>query len=408
MRSLEKLPRWDTFNKALTRSYVEILLANTKHIQILSFCVGNFYFWQALAAIGFYRYLRRLADKFPALPIVATDSLAHVGPTTEELLAEKETALNAAVSKNDNLDRENAGLRAKVARLQTEVDFITKDRYALVREKLTLENKLGDFNSWPEFRIEYDQLTTEFVAMKRQRAREHILQQRTLQIAKERKVELAAAKQAEAMSKVAHSKELERAQQERDGIKEKYQILLATTSAAAANAAVNTAPAATATATAPTEATIETPGDFDLQEESNRLTLTLRSQTPLIAKLSSDVDRLQSLLKTRANQSALLLKTAASTITSLEEKKAKAEERIAGLERDAKEANAKAEEMEELYMAVAFGDESGGEQEEEEQNGEDEQWESGGEKAERSWPLKVRKETGGSGLSEDGKKRRRR
>ncbi len=315
--------------------------------------------------------MRRLADKFPAPPIVATDSPAHVGPTTEELLAEKETALNAAVSKNDNLDRENAGLRAKVARLQTEVDFITKDRYALVREKLTLENKLGDFNSWPEFRIEYDQLTTEFVAMKRQRAREHILQQRTLQIAKERKVELAAAKRAEAMSKVAHSKELERAQQERDGIKEKYQILLATTSAVAANAAVNTAPAATATA--PTEATIETPGDFDLQEESNRLTLTLRSQTPLISKLSSDINRLQSLLKTRANQSALLLKTAASTITSLEEKKAKAEERIAGLERDAKEANAKAEEMEELYMAVAFGDESGGEQEEEEQNGEDEQ-----------------------------------
>ena len=87
-----------------------------------------------------------------------------------------------------------SGLHTKVDRLQNEVDFIAKNRYALVRDKCILQNKLGDFNSWPEFRIEYDQLATEFEAMKRQRAREHISHEQILLIAREAMLELATAK----------------------------------------------------------------------------------------------------------------------------------------------------------------------------------------------------------------------
>jgi len=42
--------------------------------------------------------------------------------------------------------------------------------------------------------MEYDNLSTDFVVMKNQRAKELILQEQNLQIAKETKVELAAAK----------------------------------------------------------------------------------------------------------------------------------------------------------------------------------------------------------------------
>ena len=295
--------------------------------------------------------------------MIAIDCSVDVGPSMQQLLEEKITARSDAASKIDNLDRENAGLRAKVGRLESEVDFLSNDRYALVREKWTLENRLGDFNSWPEFRIEYDQLTTEFIAMKTQRAREHILQEQTLQIAKETKAELAATKRAEGLSKIAHSKELEQVQHERDEIKEKYQILLATTTATTATTDALAVTAASDTAT--TVAKETSPGDVALQEENTRLALALRSQSSLLSKKSSDLDRMQTLLKTRSNHSLLQLQSAAVTITSLEEDKAKAEERVADLERDVREANEKAEEMEEMYMAVAFA----GEEEEEEGEG---------------------------------------
>lgn len=326
--------------------------------------------------IGFCHFLRRLADKFPTPPIIiAIDSPVDVGPSMQQLLEEKEAALMDATSKIDNLDREKAGLRAKVSRLEAEVDFVTKDRYKLVREKITLENRLGDFNSWPEFRIEFDRLTTEFIAMKSQRAREHLLQERYLESAKEARAELAAAKQAETMSKEAHSKELELAQQERDEAMEKYRILLATQTTTSATAAATTttpptaaaiatttSPAANAAAAAIPVVKGNSPGDSVLQSENTRLTLALRSQSSLLAKKTSDLGRMQSLLKTRSDHSAAQLEKATSTIASLEEDKAKAEARIEELGRDLQKAKDEAEQMEEMYMAVAFPSEDEGEQ----------------------------------------------
>ena len=345
-----------------------IRLANGRYPQSFSFCVGNFYFWQALTTIGFYHYLRRLAAKFPPPPTIASDlGAVDVGPDLQQLVEQKEAALREAAS-------ENAGLRAKVDHLEKDVDFISNDRYALVRDKCILQNKLEDFNSWPEFRVEYDQLATEFEAMKRQRAREHISQDQVLQIAKEAKLELAEAKLAKAMSKIAHSEELKQAQQERDEAKERYQTLLAKITADAVTIASSTAvvaPAVSTPAIATSAATEVTPGDKVLQEENTRLTLALRFQTSLLAKKSSDLERMQTLLQTRSNHSSSELRTAAATILDLEEEKEQADSRIAELERNVKEANEKAEEMEGLYMAVAFGDDSEGEKEEEGENGEE-------------------------------------
>ena len=80
-------------------------------------------------------------------------------------------SLKEAAGKNEDLNKEVAGLRAKVERLEKDEEIISKDRYALVRENCILHNKLGDFNSWPEFRVGYDELATKYEAMKRQRAR---------------------------------------------------------------------------------------------------------------------------------------------------------------------------------------------------------------------------------------------
>ncbi|MCJ1347692.1 hypothetical protein MMC31_005921 [Peltigera leucophlebia] len=367
-------------------------------VKFFSSCVGNFYFWQSVATIGFYQYLRWLALEFPPRIVAIGVGPVHVGPNMQQLPEIKETALKDAVSQNDDLDKENAGLRAKVERLEKEVDFISKDRYALVRENCILQNKLGDFNSWPEFRVEYDQLSTEFVAMKRQRAREHISSEQILYIAKQARAELAAAKRAEGLSIIAHSDELRQIQHERDEAKEKYQNLLATTTAAAATTAITTMTATAATsAVTIASAEVKTPGDKALQEENIRLTLALRSQTSQFSKKSSDLDRLKSLLKTRSNHSAAQLGTAASTILSLEEEKRKAEERIAELEKDVQEANEKAEEMEEMYMAVVSMDEGEGEKEEEEKEEEEkeeeekeneEKGEDGEGRPETSWLLK--------------------
>ena len=300
----------------------------------------------------------------------------------QQLVEEKETGLKEAASRNGDLDKEINGLRAKVARLEKEVDFISTDRYALVRDKCILQNKLGDFNSWPEFRVEYDQLATEFEAMKRQRAREHISQAQVLEIAKEAKLQLAEAKLAIAMSKIAHSEELKLVQQERDLAKESYRTLLAKTTAAAATIASTTITAVVTPAIATTAAATEvTPGDKVLQEENTRLTLALRSQTSLLSKKSSDLERMQALLKTRSNHSVSELRTAAATILNLEEEKEQAGKRIAELERDVQDAMDETEEMKGMYMALAFKDEGEGEkgeeEEEDEENGEegaDEDW----------------------------------
>lgn len=330
----------------------------------------------------------------------------------QQLVEEKDVALVEAATKIENLDKENAFLREKVERLEKEVDFVSNDRYALVRDKFILQNKLGDFSSWPEFRVEYDNLATEFEVMKRQRAREHLVQEQVLQIAKEANLQLAEAKLAKAVTKIAHSEELKQAQKERDEAKESNQALLAKTAAAAATIASTTpatiapaivTPAVVTPAIATIAATESALGDKALQEENTRLTLALRSQTSLLSKKSSELERMQSLLKTRSNHSVSELRKAAATILDLEEEKEQADKRISELERDVKEANEKADEMEGLYMAVAFGDESEGEKEEKEEE------DNGEEKAETSSLLKQvvamsKKKRNEEGTDEDGSK----
>lgn len=266
----------------------------------------------------------------------------------QQLVEEKDVALVEAATKIENLDKENAFLREKVERLEKEVDFVSNDRYALVRDKCILQNKLGDFSSWPEFRVEYDNLATEFEVMKRQRAREHIVQEQVLQIAKEANLQLAEAKLAKAVSKIAHSEELKQAQKERDEAKESNQALLAKTAAAAATIASTTpatiapaivtpavaTPAVVTPAIATIAATESALGGKALQEENTRLTLALRSQTSLLSKKSSELERMQSLLKTRSNHSVSELRKAAATILDLEEEKEQADKRISELERD--------------------------------------------------------------------------
>lgn len=297
------------------------------------------------------------------------------------LLEEGDIFLGDAASKNDNLDRENADLGAKVERLEKKYEFMSKDYQAFVRENYVLQNRLRDFKSWPEFRVEYEELVTEFQAMKRLRTRESNLQEQISHIAKGAKLELAAAKRAAAMRKAAHSKELKQAQQERDETREKYQALLANSAISTTTTATNAS--VTTIAVAPEGSK---PGDRALQEENMRLTLALRSQTFLLSKKSSDLDRLQSLLKTCSSHSATQLKAAASSILSLEEEKNQAEERIEELERDVRDANEQAEEIEGLYMAVAFGNEKEGDKREEEEEEEEGRGEDSA--AETSWLLK--------------------
>ena len=344
----------------------------------MSLCVGNFYFWQTVTTLGFCHYLRRLGAKFPPQIPVDVSITVDVGITTEQLLEEKEKSLTEAATKNDELDKQNALLREKVDRLERDLEFTSNDRYELIRKTCTLQNRLGDFQSWPQFREEYDLLVTECVMMQRQRAREDISHQQMLHIAKEARLELASANRAAAMSKTAHSEELILLKRERDDARENYETLVSTTNAAAA--------AAAATATKG-----NTPGDKVLQEENTRLTLALRSQTSLLAKKTSEFERMQSLLKSRSNHSASQLSEAASTILSLEEEKKKGNKRIAKLEKELTEAKEKAEEMEEMYLAVAFADMGKGEEDvkaedEEEEEGEEE--DGSGEQPPTSWLLK--------------------
>lgn len=321
--------------------------------------------------------MRRLGAKFPPQIPVDVSITVDVGITTEQLLEEKEKSLTEAATKNDELDKQNALLREKVDRLERDLEFTSKDRYELIRKTCTLQNRLGDFQSWPQFREEYDLLVTEYVMMQRQRAREDISRQQMLHIAKEAKLELASANRAAAMSKTAHSEELILLKRERDDARENYETLVSTTNAAAAAAATKG----------------NAPGDKVLQEENTRLTLALRSETSLLAKKTSEFERMQSLLKSRSNHSASQLSEAASTILSLEEEKKKGNKRIAKLEKELTEAKEKAEEMEEMYLAVAFADIGKGEEdvkaedEEEEEGEEGEEEDGSGEQPPTSWLL---------------------
>lgn len=287
----------------------------------------------------------------------------------EEEEKEKDSALREAASKIEDLDKEKAILRKKVDRLEKDVDFISKDRYALVRENCILQNKLDDFNSWPEFRVEYDRLATEFEVMKRQRAREHYLQEQYLRVAKEARLQLAEAKLAEVVSKITHGEELKQAQKERDEAKEKNQALLVKTAAAAATITTTTT-AITASVAFTPAATESTLGNKVLQEEHTRLTLNLRSQTSLLSKKSSELERMKTLIKTRSDHFLSELRKAEATICNLKEEKEQADMRIAKLKMDVKEANAKTDELEDRFMAVALGDESEGEENEGKEEGE--------------------------------------
>ena len=293
--------------------------------------------------------MRRLADIFPS-PIIETD----VGPSIVQLLEEKKaslkdakTALKDTTAKNEELHKANAGLQAKIDRLQKELEFTSNDRYELVRKTWVLQNRLGDFESWPQFREEFDLLTTQYSAMQRQRAREEISREQILHVAKEAKRQLEVAKRAETMREIAHSSELELVKRERDEARENYETLLSTTTAA-------TTPIIATT----TAAGVSTLVDKALQEENTRLTLALRSKTTLLAKKTSEFERIQSLIKTRSEHSASQLKAASATVLTLDEDRKKASKRIAVLEKELQVANDKAEKMEDMYMAVAFADEA--------------------------------------------------
>ena len=320
--------------------------------------------------------MRRLGAKFPS-------QIAAEAISTEQLLEEKEKSLTEAATKNEELDKKNSLLQEKVDRLEKELDFVSKDRYELVRQTCTLQNRLGDFQSWPQFREDYDRLVTEYGMMQRQRAREDISHQQILAVAKEARLELATAKLAAAMSKIDHSEELNQLKRERDDARENYETLVSSTKTAAA-AAATASNAATATATTTTTTTKgNTPGDKVLQEENTRLSLELRSQTSLLAKKTSEFNRMQSLLKSRSNHSASQLNEAASTIRSLEEEKTKGNKRIAELEKDLTEAKANAEQMEDMYMSLAFADpKKAGEEEEEDVKAEEEKGEEEDEEGE--------------------------
>lgn len=73
--------------------------------------------------------------------------------------------------KND-FDQESTALRAKADRLEKEIDFALKDCYEPIHKVCTLQKKLEGFESWTEFRAEYDRLATQSEGMMRQRVRE--------------------------------------------------------------------------------------------------------------------------------------------------------------------------------------------------------------------------------------------
>ena len=254
----------------------------------------------------------------------------------EQLFEEKQNSLNNAVNRITGLDRANAGLQAKVDRLQIELESTSKDRYELIRKTCTLQNKLGDFESWPQFCEEYDLLATQYEAMKRQRAREETSHEQLLHIAREAKLKVESAKRAESMTKAAHAEELKLIKRQRDEARGKYRTLVATTAAAEESSG----------------------GDKKLLEQNDRLSLSLQKKTNQLAKNMLELERMRSLNKKRPDDFTSQLKTQSAKILVLEEDARKATNRIAELIEELRKANEKADEMEALYMAVVFPDES--------------------------------------------------
>lgn len=189
----------------------------------------------------------------------------------------------------DFLQLENAELRAKIVKLEKIINSLSLQRYDLYHEIALLEIKLKDPNFWSESRSEYEKLNTKFIAMERQQRE----------------------------TEIAHHHELKQVRQKCDDLKEQNPILLA---------------AATAAITA------------------SDVTLALRYQTSLLSKKLSDLDRLESLLDIHSSHFSLRFKLAISTHTALSKDRAKAEEHIAGLERDLEEATRITGQMWEEYL----------------------------------------------------------
>ena len=225
-----------------------------------------------------------------------------------------------SVANIELVQQKNAELRAKIVTLEKNFNDLSLERYDLYHEIALLEIKLKDPNFWSESRSEYEQLNTKFIEMKRQQTE----------------------------TEFAHHHELNQVRQECDELKEQNPILLA---------------AATAAITA------------------SDVTLRLRYQTALLSKKLSDIDRIETLLEINSSRFALRFKLAISTLATLSKDRAKAEEHIAGLERDLEEANKITGEMWEKYL-MSFVDKS------EEMNKNDKKQEeesSDVEKTETSW-----------------------
>lgn len=185
--------------------------------------------------------------------------------------------------------------------------------------------------------MEYDNVSTDFVVMKNQRAkRTHLARAKLTN--REINQSLSSRRQilAKAIRKIAHSKELEQVQQERDEAKEKHQSLLATTAVI-------------------TVVKGESPRDIALRKENTRLTFALCFKSSLFSKKNPPIlTGCNPFSKPAPTTSLSSSKTDASTIISIQENETKVEECTAELERHVQEAKERAEEIEKRYMAVAF------------------------------------------------------
>ena len=113
--------------------------------------------------------------------------------------------------KND-FDQESTALRAKADRLEKEIDFALKDCYEPIHKVCTLQNKLEGFESWTEFRVEYDRLATQSEAESKRgklaRAADSYRERSTVQ--------LKSIKQPDTIYEVAHRQELRLMKQQRN------------------------------------------------------------------------------------------------------------------------------------------------------------------------------------------------
>lgn len=91
-----------------------------------------------------------LLTSFHLLPSMRLIALFTSARALKNCWGEKKLPYKTQLAKS-SLEREIFGLRVKEFFLEEKVDFISKERYALIYEKWILKNRLADFNSWREY-----------------------------------------------------------------------------------------------------------------------------------------------------------------------------------------------------------------------------------------------------------------